>query len=67
MRVYTATYEKPTKGIEGIINKEGIKNAKQADVFNRIEINDTSSYFITLKYHKVNFLNHPTTILINIG
>ena len=61
----TATYKKATKGIEDIINKEGIKYAKRADIFDRIEINGTSNCFTTLKDHKENFVNHPTTRLIN--
>ena len=32
----TATYKKAMKGIEDIINKEGIQYAKQADIFERI-------------------------------
>ena len=52
----TATYKKATKGIKDIINKEDIKYAKQAY---------TSNCFITLKDHKENFVNHPTTRLIN--
>ena len=46
-------------------NKEGIKYTKRADIFDRIEINGTSNCFITLKDHKENFVNHPTTRLIN--
>ena len=61
----TATYKKATKGIEDIINKEGIKYAKRADIFDRIEINGTSNCFMTLKDHKENFVNHSTTGLIN--
>ena len=59
------TYKKATKGIEDIVNKEGIKYAKGADIFDRMEINGTSNCFITLKDHKENFVNHPTTRLIN--
>ena len=51
------------KGIEDIINKRGIKYAKPADIFDRIKINSTSNCFITLKNHKENFVNHPTTRL----
>ena len=38
---------------------------KQADIFDRIKIKDTNNCFITLKDHKENFVNHPTTRLIN--
>ena len=53
------------KRIEDIINKEGIKYVKRADIFDRIEINGTSNCFTTLKDHKENFVIHPTTRLIN--
>ena len=61
----TATYKKATKGIEDIINKEGIKYVKRANVFDRIEINGTSNCFITFKDHKENFVRHSTASLIN--
>ena len=61
----TATYKKATKAINDNINKEGIKYAKRAYIFDRIEINGTSNHFVTLKDHKENFVNHPTTRLIN--
>ena len=61
----TATYKRATERIEDIINKEGMKYTKRADVFDRIEINGTINCFITLKDHKENFVNHPTTRLIN--
>ena len=61
----TATYERATEGIEDIINEEGTKCAKRADIFDRIEINGTSSCFITFKNHKESFVNYPTTRLIN--
>ena len=37
------------------INKEGIKQAREASIIDRIEINSTSNRFITLKNHKENF------------
>ena len=61
----STTYKKVTTGIEDVINKDGIKYATQADIFDRIEINGTSNCFITLKDHNENFVNHPTTRLIN--
>ena len=39
--------------------------AKQADILDKIEINVTVNSFVTLKDHKENFTNHPTTRLIN--
>ena len=43
-----ATHKKATKWIEDIINEKGNKYEKQAEIFDRIEINSTSSYFIPL-------------------
>ena len=61
----TATYKKANKNIGTKTNKEGIKFAKQADILDKIAINGTGNFFITLKDHKENFTNHPTTRLIN--
>ena len=58
----TATYKRATEGIEDIMNKEGMK---RADIFDRIEINGTSNCFITLEDHRENFVNHPTSRLMN--
>ena len=58
-------YKKVNKSIGRKINKEGIKFAKQADILDKTEINGTGNSFITLKDHKENFTNHPTTRLIN--
>ena len=61
----TSKYKKTDKRTATNINKEGIKHAREANVIDRIEINDTGSSFITLKDHKENFLNRPTTQLLN--
>ena len=61
----TTTYKKANKNIGTKINKEGIKFAKQADILDKNEINGTGNTFVTLKDHKENFTNHPTTRLIN--
>ena len=61
----TATYKKANKNIGTKINKEGIKFVKQEVILDKIEINSTCDSFITLKDHKENFTNHPTTRLIN--
>ena len=61
----TGIYKKTNKNIATKINKEGIKFAKQANILDKIEINGTGNYFITLKDHIENFTNHPTTRLIN--
>ena len=61
----TATYKRATEAIKDARNKKGIKYEKRADIFDRIEIKSTSNCFITLKDHKENFVNHPTTSIIN--
>ena len=61
----TTTYKKANKNTGTKINKEGIKFAKHADILDKIEINGTGNSFVTLKDHKKNFTNHPTTRLIN--
>ena len=61
----TKTYKKANKNIGTIISKEGVKFAKQADILDKTEINGTGNSFVTLKDHKENFTNHPTTRLIN--
>ena len=52
-----ATYKRAYKKIGTKISKEGIKFAKQADILDRIEINDTGNSFIILKDYKENFTN----------
>ena len=61
----TTTYKKFNKETERKINCEGIKYAKEANILDKVELNGTANCFITLKDHKANFLNHPTTRLIN--
>ena len=61
----TTTYKKADENIGPKINKEGIKFAKQADILDKIEVNDTGNSFVTLKDHKKNFTSHPTLTLIN--
>ena len=60
----TRTYKKSKKETERI-NCKGIKYAKEANVLDKVEVNGTANCFVTLKDHKANFLNHPTTRLIN--
>ena len=57
----TSKYKKTNKRTATNINEEGIKHARETNVINRIEINGTGNSFITLKDHKENFLNRPTT------
>ena len=61
----TTTYKKSNKETERRINCEGIKYAKEANILDKVEVNGTANCFVTLKDHKDNFLNHPTTRLIN--
>ena len=61
----TTKYKKPNKETKRRINCEGIKYAKEANILDKVEVNGTANCFITLKDHKANFLNHPTTRLIN--
>ena len=60
-----STYRKARKDAAIKINRGGIKHAKEAKVLDRIEVIGTGNCFITLKDHKTNFINHPTTRLIN--
>ena len=43
----------------------GVKYAKQAKVFDIIEVTGTGNCFKELKHHKTNFINHPTTRLVS--
>ena len=61
----TKSYKKTNEKTNWEINKTGIKYAKKAGIIDRIEINGKGNSFITLKDHKENFQNHPTTRLIN--
>ena len=47
------------------INKERIKHVREAKVIDRIEINGAGNSLITIKDHQKNFLNRPTTRLLN--
>ena len=61
----TSKYNKTDKNTAINTNKEGIKHAKEVSITDRIEINGTGDSFITLKDHKENFVNRPTTRLLN--
>ena len=65
MLLFTSKYKKIGKDIATNINKEGIKHAREANVIDRIQINGTCNSIISLKDHKDNFLNPPTTRLLN--
>ena len=61
----TATYKKATKGIKDIINKENMKYAKRAGIFDKIVIIGTRNCFMTLKNHRENFVKYPKMRIIN--
>ena len=61
----TAKYKKGNVKIKEKIDKEGVKFAKKAGILNRMQANGTNNCFVTLKDHKENFENNPTTRLIN--
>lgn len=61
----TSTYKKAMKEEVTRTNQGRIKYAKHANILERIEENGTSNYFIRLKDHRVSFINHATTRLIN--
>ena len=55
----TAKYKRATKGIEDIINKEGITYAKGTDIFDKIEISGISNCSMTVKDHKETLSTTP--------
>ena len=61
----TSTYKKASGKIKEKIEKSGKKFATDKGVLDKIGKNGDSECFITLKDHKPNFDNHPTTRLIN--
>lgn len=61
----TLTYKKSREDTAKTINWVGIKYAKDSNIFNRIKANQTGNCSIILKDHTANFINHPTTQLIN--
>ena len=63
--VVTTTQKISNKETERRINCEGIKSTKETNILDKVEVNWTDNQFIPLKDHKANFLNRPTTKLIN--
>ena len=61
----TSNYKKVNKNIAKVVNNQGKAFAKKKNIINRLQINGTNDCFITLKDHKENFLNNPTTRLLN--
>ena len=58
-------HKKSNKETERIINGEGTKYAKEANIPDKVDINGTANCFIALKDHITNFSNHPTTRPVN--
>lgn len=61
----TSKYKKTNDKIKENINKKGKELFKGKNILNRLEINEESNCFISLKDHKENFMNNPTVRLIN--
>ena len=61
----TSKYKKASEKLKERIDKGGVKFAKQAGIISRMEVSAKNNAFITLKDHKENFENNPTTRLIN--
>ena len=61
----TKTYKKSTDTFSDSINQQGKEFAEKKNVLNRMDINSKNNCFITLKDHKDNFENNPSTRLIN--
>ena len=61
----TAKYKKASEKLKEKVDKCGLKFAKEAGVSGRMEVSATNNAFVTLKDHKDNFENNPTTRLIN--
>ena len=59
----TSKYKKTDQHVSANINQ---KHAREVNIIDRIEINSTGNSFITLKDRKENFLNRPTTRLLNL-
>ena len=61
----TATYKKADDNIKNTIDYSGRKILKDNPIIQRMNVNAENSCFITMKDHKENFANNPTTRLIN--
>ena len=61
----TATYKKKDSRLIYKINNNGKRFMKNVSILDTIETNGTGNCFITLKDHKDNCENNPTTHLIN--
>jgi len=61
----TKTYKKAERNLQNEINLQGKELMKDHSAISRMSVNAETNSFITLKDHKENFENHPTTRLIN--
>ena len=61
----TSKYKKASGKIKEKIEKGGVKFAKKAGILDRMDQSGDNNCFITLKDHKENFQDNPTTRLIN--
>ena len=65
MNSITSTDKKANNNIKKQINMAGKILMRDKEIIKRMETNKTGNSFITIKYHKENFDNHPTVRLIN--
>ena len=61
----TWKYKKINTKIKDRINKKGKEILKNKEALHRLDINEESNCFFTVKDHKENFQNNPTVRLIN--
>ncbi|MEL7309459.1 MAG: hypothetical protein AAGK05_17460, partial [Pseudomonadota bacterium] len=61
----TKSYKKANDAIPEKVTKEGKSIATEFKVLDKMNLNCKNECFITLKDHKDNFINNPTTRLIN--
>ena len=61
----TSKYKKVNTKIKDKIKRKGKEILKNKEALHRLDINEESNCFFTLKDHKENFQNNPTVRLIN--
>ena len=61
----TSKYKKTSTNIKDKINKKGKEILKKKQALHRLDINEKSNCFFTVKDHKENFQNNQTVRLIN--
>ena len=64
----TSTYKKFNGNMKKRINEKGKEIVKKSfdNIIDRMDVSAESNYFITIKHHKENFLNHPKLRLLNL-